>query len=93
MSIQNEIREVLVPAGPNGIHTISLTDQSQPSNLALSSAQRLICNTIIAALDNPRTYVYNLGGDRIDIPGISTLLINSKVRDEVISVMQDGLLS
>lgn len=91
MSIQNEIREALVPAGPNGIHTISLTDQSQPSNLALSSAQKLICNTIIAALDNPRTYVYNLGGDRIDIPGISTLLINSKVRDEVISVMQDGI--
>lgn len=79
-------------AGPNGVHTISLDQGSQPSNMALSNSKRINCNTIIAALDHPKTYTYNLGGDRLDVSGISILLLDPQIRNEVISVMQDGVI-
>lgn len=89
-SINSKLSSGLVVHGPNGVHTIALTDKSQPSNASLKQSIKLQVNTILAALDHPKTYVYNLGGDRIDVAGVSLLLSEEKVRKEVLEIIQDG---
>lgn len=90
-NISNTITSGLVVHGPNGVQKIALGDKSQPSNASLKNAIRLHANTILAALDHPRTYSYNLGGDKIDVSGVSSLLLDAKIRAEVLSVIQDGV--
>lgn len=89
-NINSNLRSGLVVHGPNGVHTISLSDKSQPTNAALKQSTKLSVNTIIAALDHPKTYVYNLGGDKIDISGVALLLSDDKTRAEVLNLIQDG---
>lgn len=90
MEINGNLKSGLVVHGPNGVHKIALNDKSQPTNASLKQSIKLNVNTILAALDHPKTYVFNLGGDRIDISGVAKLLSDETTRKEVLSVIQDG---
>lgn len=84
-NVADDIARSLRTVGPNGVHPITLdrTKNVNP-NLNLTSFHAA---TVIAALECPKTYVYNIGGDIQDLHGVAKLLTSKDVREEIINVI------
>lgn len=84
-NVAEDMSRSLRTVGPNGVHPIKLdTSKNVNPNLNLTSFHAA---TVIAALDCPKTYIYNIGGDIQDLHGMAKLLTNKDVREEVINVI------
>lgn len=85
--MSNQIINSLKVVGPNGVHPISLKGNDQA--VVDATLKSFHAATVIAALDCPKTYAYNIGGDIQDLHGMAKLLTSATVRDEVASIIAD----
>lgn len=82
------VSETKASKGIQGIHKVNL--DSENNKIAATNTIRLIANTVIAAPGNPTTYTYTLGGDQIDVNGLTKLLADKEVRQEFLDELANS---
>lgn len=81
----DKINRSLRTVGVSGIHPIKLDSTKNVTTNAMLKSFRAA--TVIAAIESPKCYVYNIGGDVQDLTGMAKLLTDKSVREEMMNII------